>query len=91
MLATTRKTPPETSAHGYLLTPDVNNRKWELRGKGEKVVILCDKEIALTEELRTYLLYFSFTSGKNCSHSLTSFSNIPIKQNLSSGELNTQK
>jgi hypothetical protein len=81
MLSMTRKSPPDTSAHKYLNNPDVNNNQWCTNGKGETNVILCDKEILLTEELRTYLLYFAYmTAGKNLNR-LHSFSNLPIKEN----------
>lgn len=80
MLAYTNKTPPNTSAHSYLHNPDVNNNKWKTRGNNETNVILCDKEILLTEELRTYLLYFAYmTAGKNFNR-LYNFPLLPIKE-----------
>lgn len=78
MLNTTRTKPPKTSLYSYIHCPDVKNNKWKSRDRGEHECILCDKEIKLTEELRTYLLYFSFTTGENITPSLTSFSNLPL-------------
>ena len=68
------------TAASYLGSPDIKNYKWLTRNKDESAGYLCDKEIELTEELRTYLLYFSFATGKNITPSLTQFSNIPIKE-----------
>ena len=79
-----------TSAYSYLYMPDINNGLWKTRGKGETNGFLCNMEIKLTEELKTYLTYFLFGTGKNLKHTLTSFSNIPLKPNVKvPGNLNT--
>ena len=78
MLTTTFKLLPKISAHKYLSVPDINHNKWKTRGNNETHVILCDKEILLTEELKTYLLYFAYV-GNKLTVTTTAFSNLPIK------------
>lgn len=80
MLILTLKTPFTNRAFSYLRVPDINDNMWKARGKDEIMVVLCDKEIILTEELKIYLNCFSQTCDKNISHTLTSFSNLPVKE-----------
>jgi len=80
MLAVTLKKPYGNSVSNYLSSPDIGDNQWCARGHGEDNVVICDKEIQLTNELVQYLHYFAFTSNKNIKHSLKSFSNFPIKE-----------
>lgn len=79
MLTVVMNTPFTNKAFNYIQSPDISDNQWFTRGRGEKVVFLCDKEILLTEELKLYLNYFNASAGKNIGHRLASFSNIPIK------------
>lgn len=79
MLSSTRKTQPTSSTTIYLLAPDVRNNQWKARGNNEVITIICNYDICLTEDIKSYLGYFSFTTGKNICHTLKSFSEIPIK------------
>ena len=81
MLTTTRTKPPKTTLYSYIHCPDVNNHKWFSRNRGEHECILCDKEIKLTEELRTYLLYFG-NVGNTIAMNLNAFTSLPIKEEL---------
>ena len=79
-----------TSAHSYLQNPDVNNGLWKTRGTGETNGFLCNIEIKLTEELKIYLRYFGNKISHKQMHTIPSFSNIPLKQNVKvPGNLNT--
>lgn len=80
MLLLTLKQIPHASLHGYLLTPDLDDNKWKINGT-ETNVLFCNSDVALTEELKTYLTYFLMGSGiKKHFSSYNSFSNIPIKE-----------
>lgn len=68
------------TASSYLSSPDIRDNQWLTRNKGETAGFLCDVNIELTEELKTYLLYFSCTVDKNLSNTVTFFSNLPIKE-----------
>lgn len=81
MLTILFKKPYVNSAFNYLQLADISDNQWLTRNKGERVVVLCDKEVKLTDELVQYLHYFTTTSDKNIRHTLTSFSNLPIKEN----------
>lgn len=80
MLAVVFKAPHSNSAFNYLNLADMGDGQWFTRNRGEDVVMICDKEVKLTEELVLYLRYFSPTADKNIRHSLKSFSNLPIKE-----------
>lgn len=67
------------TAASYLGSPDINDNQWLTRNKGENAGFFCDVDLDLTEELKTYLLYFNMTADKNTGHTLRSFSNLPIK------------
>lgn len=81
MLILTLKRIPKTTLYGYLQQADISHNKWDTRNKGEKAVILCDKEILLTEELKLYLLYFCYSAGGKLSIYCREFSNLPMKEN----------
>lgn len=80
MLIVTQTKPPLTSLYTYLNNPAVGDDKWENRGKDETCVVICDKEIKLTEELKLYLQYFSYFMGNKILNRLYAFSNLPIKE-----------
>ena len=71
-----------TSAYSYLTNPDISNNQLLTRGRGETAGFLCDKEIKLTEELKLYLRYFGNKIGHKTFYTITSFSEIPIKEEL---------
>lgn len=82
MLTVLFKRPYTNLAFNYLQLADVGDNQWFNRNRGEKVLVLCCKELKLTDELKLYLHYFAPTSDKNIRHTLTSFSNLPIKEEL---------
>lgn len=80
MLAVLFKHPYTNSAFNYLQLADISDSQWLTRNRGEAAVVICDEEIELTDDLIQYLHYFAATTDKNIRHTLTSFSNLPIKE-----------
>lgn len=80
MLAYTLSVIPETTLNKFLKSPDIRDNQFHTRSKGETNMFICDVDLQLSEELKIYLFYFSSTADKNISHSLKSFSNLPIKE-----------
>lgn len=71
---------PNNSLYKFLSKPDIKDDQFHIRNNGEVHMFLCDADVELTNELKLYLTYFSSTVDKNISHSLKSFSNLPIKE-----------
>lgn len=80
MLYFTLNVIPNNTLYKFLSKPDINDNQFHTRWNTEIHMFLCDIDIELTSDLKLFLSYFSSTVDKNISHSLKSFSNLPIKE-----------